>query len=66
MKKILLIFNFWRLIIPGLIFCLNSDIRHLISRDLQKIQYALPNNSSDFFKFVYALVWNSPYRAVLL
>ena len=64
MKKILLILNFWRLIIPGIIYMTNSQIKAVICEDLKRISYALPENTSEILKFIYALVWNKPYRAV--
>lgn len=44
----------------------NTKIKAVICEDLKRISYALPKNTSVFLKFIYALVWNKPYRAVFL
>lgn len=64
MKKILVVLNLWRLIIPGIIYMTNKKIKSITCEDLKRISYMLPENTGEFFKFIYALVWNKAYRAI--
>lgn len=64
MKKILVFLNFWRLIIPGIIYIRDKEIRFIVCEDLKRISYMLPANSGIFMQCMYALIWNKAYRAV--
>lgn len=63
MKKIVVYINFWRLIIPTLIYMFDKKINNLIKEDLKNLSYMLPNTGT-LFKLWYALVYSLPFRGV--
>lgn len=63
MKKVVVLFNMWRLIIPILLWIFDKDFRNISKLDLASIEYALPK-SGTLYRLCYALVFYMPYRGV--
>ncbi|MFI3227139.1 MAG: serine acetyltransferase [Clostridia bacterium] len=63
MKKIIIILNIWRLLIPIYFWTTNKNIKNILKQDLDKLSYAIPNTHK-MIGFLQALIFNLPFRAV--
>ncbi|CZQ96533.1 Hypothetical protein Tpal_2021 [Trichococcus palustris] len=63
MKNIIVLFNFWRLIFPVLLYAFCLDVRLTVRQDLKMILYCVPGKGG-VLSLCYALIWNKPFRGV--
>ncbi|MBT1179932.1 serine O-acetyltransferase [Bifidobacterium vespertilionis] len=64
MKRIVVILNIWRLIIPMIVYASDTKFRDLIRMDLKKFLYSEPQAKSNLYWMLYMLVFRNPFHAV--
>ncbi len=64
MKKLIVILNLYRLIIPSIFYLGGGTFRKIINKDLEKYGYSVKFNMDTYYGFLYSLVYNYSFRAI--
>lgn len=64
MKRLVVVLNLWRLLIPIWVYMTDRDFHNIIVVDLQKSLYSHPRSKPSLYWLLHTLVFLIPFRAI--